>query len=364
MKGNVTNFLLKHIPIRCWILLLLLVLVTGALYIPGWGNRYSQTVYPLIAQTLGTCSQNVPFALGDAFIAAAIVWFIASPLYKRLAQKQNWKKILCAEAEFLLWLYVWFYLVWGLNYAQPDFYARTGIARTEYAETDFLTFVDSYVDQLNHSYTAVNLLNKDSIIHAVTEGYCGTDRLPGIHPLWQPHPHAKTMLFTPLASMVGVTGSMGPFFCEFTLNGDLLPSYYPSTYAHELAHYQGISREAEANLYAYLSCTRSHAPAVRFSGYLSILPHVLSNAARLLTEAQYLQIIGSIRPEIIHLAMYNQQYWAGKYSPLIGNLQKWLYELYLKGNRISSGRKNYSEVIGLLISCQKHNSQSNSFNEI
>lgn len=44
------------------------------------------------------------------------------------------------------------------------------------------------------------------------------------------------MLFTPLISMVGVTGSMGPFFCEFTLNGDLLPSQYPATYAHELAH--------------------------------------------------------------------------------------------------------------------------------
>ena len=60
----------------------------------------------------------------------------------------------------------------------------------------------------------------------------------------------------PCFSMVGVTGSMGPFFCEFTLNGDLLPPQYPATYAHELAHFLGITSEAEANFYAYH--TRAH----------------------------------------------------------------------------------------------------------
>lgn len=86
------------------------------------------------------------------------------------------------------------------------------------------------------------------------------------------------MLFTPFISMVGVTGSMGPFFCEFTLNGDLLPANYPATYAHELAHLLGITSEAEANFYAYQVCTRSQAMGIRFSGYFSVLGHVLGNA--------------------------------------------------------------------------------------
>ena len=89
-------------------------------------------------------------------------------------------------------------------------------------------------------------------------------------------------MFTPFISMVGVTGSMGPFFCEFTLNGDLLPANYPATYAHELAHLLGITSEAEANFYAYQVCTRSQAMGIRFSGYFSVLNHVLGNAQRLL----------------------------------------------------------------------------------
>lgn len=358
MKGNVTNFL-KHIPIRCWLLLLLLIGVGCVQHITGWSTGYSQTVYPVIAKILGGFSQWIPFALGDLFIACAVIWLIASPFYKRFQQKKKWKAILFSEVEFLLWIYIWFYVAWGLNYSQPDFYARTGIARTEYADEDFRTFVTAYVDSLNRSYTATPITDKDSIAHAIAGSYLCTTALPGIHPPFQKCPKAKTMLFTPLASMVGVTGSMGPFFCEFTLNGEILPSHYPATFAHELAHYQGIAREAEANLYACLACTSSHIPAIRFSGYLSILPHVLSNAAQVLKEEEYEEIFESIRPEVIDLARYNQQYWADKYNPLIGNLQKWLYELYLKGNRIASGRKNYSEVIGLLISYQKHKVSTN-----
>ena len=71
-----------------------------------------------------------------------------------------------------------------------------------------------------------------------------------------------------------------------------------------------------------------------------------------MSEKEYADIINRIRPEIIELAKKNQEYWMAKYSPLIGDVQNWIYDLYLKGNKIESGRKNYSEVIGLLISYQ------------
>lgn len=46
-----------------------------------------------------------------------------------------------------------------------------------------------------------------------------------------------------------------------------------------------------------------------------------------------------------------------KYSPLVGNIQDWIYDLYLKGNKIESGRKNYSEVVGLLISYRDYQTE-------
>ena len=217
----------------------------------------------------------------------------------------------------------------------------------------FQEFVDDYITQLNRSYTPVNSINQDLIREETVRIYHQLSDSLGVHHPPHEHPRVKTMLFTPFISMVGVTGSMGPFFCEFTLNGDLLPVNYPATYAHELAHLLGITSEAEANFYAYQVCTRSEAMGIRFSGYFSILGHVLGNAQRLLPEEEYTRLFKRIRPEIIELAKNNQAYWAAKYSPVVGAVQDWIYDLYLKGNKIESGRQNYSEVVGLLISYQE-----------
>lgn len=274
--------------------------------------------------------------------------------YARLRRKKPWRRIVGREVEFLLWIYVWFYLAWGLNYSQPNFYQRTGIAYTAYTPENFARFTDDYIERLNASYTSIDTIDTDMVRNEVVRGYRAISPALGVLPPTTDRPRAKTMLFTPLISMVGVTGSMGPFFCEFTLNGDLLPADYPATYAHELAHRLGITSEAEANFYAYQVCTRSSIPALRFSGYYSILFHVLSNARRLMDEAAYQALVESIRPEIIQLAKDHQAYWSAKYSPLVGAVQDWIYDLYLKGNKIDSGRQNYSEVVGLLISYEMY----------
>ena len=113
----------------------------------------------------------------------------------------------------------------------------------------------------------------------------------GINAPFNPHPHVKTMVFTPISSMVGVTGSMAPFFCEFTLNGEIRPHDYPAIYAHEYAHFLGIAHEGEANFYSYLACTSSTDKAVKLSGYYHILPHVLNSVFNLLGEKEGRQLI-------------------------------------------------------------------------
>lgn len=342
------------LKIRYIVLCTLLLVVWATQLIPAMGKIYAHSVYPVIAYILSSFSRLIPFAIGDLFIALSIAGVLLYPAYARRFQKKKWKRILLNDIEYLLWIYVWFYLAWGLNYSQPNFYQRTKIPYTAYTPENFRNFVDDYVDKLNGSYVDVTTINKDLIRRETVRGYNQISDTLGVHHPFHKSPRVKTMLFTPLISMVGVTGSMGPFFCEFTLNGDLLPSQYPATYAHELAHLLGISSEAEANFYAYQVCTRSQARGIRFCGYFSVLGHVLVNARRLMDEEEYKELFNRIRPEIIELAKSNQEYWTEKYSPLIGGIQDWIYDLYLKGNKIQSGRKNYSEVVGLLISYYTH----------
>lgn len=345
----------RRLKIRYIVLGALLLLVWVTQWIPALGDLYARFVYPVISYVLSFFSNLFPFAIGDLFIFLSIIGVIVYPIYGRLRKKTPWKKLLLRDGEYLLWIYVWFYLAWGLNYSQKNFYQRTDIPYTAYTPENFQTFIDEYITQLNSSYTPVNSINKEQIQKESVRLYNQLSDSLGIHRPPHSSPKVKTMLFTPFISMVGVTGSMGPFFCEFTLNGDLLPVNYPATYTHELAHLLGITSEAEANFYAYQVCTRSQAMAIRFSGYFSVLSHVLRNAQRLLPKEEYTKVFNRIRPEIIELAKDNQAYWAAKYSPIVGTVQNWIYDLYLKGNKIASGRKNYSEVIGLLISYQEFN---------
>lgn len=321
--------------------------------IPAWAEGYAHTCYPYISQVLMGLSGWIPFSVGDLFIALSIVWLLAYPVYGYL-QKKGWKSIFRNTLTYLVWVYVWFYLAWGLNYSQPNFYRRTSVPYVAYTPENFRAFLDDYIDKLNAAYVPLAELEKldKTLIH--TEVMCQYKLLSaelGVHPP-QGHPRVKAMMFTPLFSKMAITGYMGPFFCEFNLNGDLLPSQYADTYAHEMAHLLGITSEAEANFYAYQVCVRAQDAGIRYCGYFSAFHHILGNARRLMAEneEEYKALLERIRPEIIEQARADRAYWLAKYSPTISDIQSRIYDWYLRGNRIESGHKNYSEVVGLLLS--------------
>lgn len=168
---------------------------------------------------------------------------------------------------------------------------------------------------------------------------------------WQ---HPKQLLFNKLYTSVGVGGYIGPFFCETHINADLLPAQRPFSYAHEISHLLGVSNEDEANFWAYEICRRSDIPAVRYSGYYSLLPYVLSNAAKLLTEDEYKTFVGTIKPEILQQLVGQQSFWKSKYNKILGKIQSAVYDSMLKANKISSGTKNYMQVIDMIIAFESH----------
>lgn len=377
------TFRLNRVKWRHWLLLVLLLLVTLAKMIPLWGFIYTTRIYPIIGTLLSPISGFFPFAVGDIFIALSIAWVIFYPIYeiglrKKLARRYFFlaakrgsypkKKVVFGRvAEYLLWVYAWFYIAWGLNYSQPNIYDRIGMKPVEVSEAKFKAFAYQYADSLNALSISEKSFFSDSIVDdglknrvrdAVLKEYNKIGYKEGINAPFNQHPHAKTMLFTPLSSMSGVTGSMGPFFCEFTLNGDILPHDYPATYAHEFAHFLGVANEGEANFYSYIVCTASADKQVRFSGYYHIFFHVLNNVFDILGEKEGERFLRHIRPEIIQLAKSDRRYWLSKRCKALDAAQDFIFELYLKGNHVAEGRKSYSGVIGLILAWEeKKNTQ-------
>ena len=365
---------------RHWLLLALFLLVTLTKMIPLWGFLYTTRIYPVIGKLLSSVSGIIPFAVGDIFIALSIAWVILYPIYeiglrKKLAchitiltpKRGNYpkKKVVFGRViEYLLWVYVWFYMAWGLNYSQPNIYNRIGMKPVEVSEAKFKAFAYQYADTLNKlseelkgNSEKINSIVDDDLKNRVKDAilteYNKIGYQEGINPPFNQNPHVKTMVFTPLSSMAGVTGSMGPFFCEFTLNGDIRSHDYPATYAHEFAHFQGVANEGEANFYSYIVCTASEDKAVKFSGYYHIFFHVLNNVFNILGEKEGEKYLKHIRPEIIQLARSDRQYWISKRCKALDSAQDFIFDLYLKGNHVAEGRKSYSEVIGLILAWEE-----------
>lgn len=362
---------------RHWVLLALFLLVTLTKMIPLGGFLYTTRIYPVIGKLLSPVSGIIPFAVGDIFIALSIAWVILYPIYEIGWRKK--KGVFGRVIEYLLWVYVWFYMAWGLNYSQPNIYNRIGMKPVEVSEAKFKAFAYQYADTLNKlseelkgnseettfDDQRVNHLNgitensfmddnlKKRVKDAILTEYNKIGYQEGINPPFNQNPHVKTMVFTPLSSMAGVTGSMGPFFCEFTLNGDIRSHDYPATYAHEFAHFLGVANEGEANFYSYIVCTASEDKAVRFSGYYHIFFHVLNNVFNILGEKEGEKFLKHIRPEIIQLAKNDRSYWLGKRCKTLDAAQDFIFDLYLKGNHVAEGRKSYSGVIGLILAWEE-----------
>ena len=388
------TFRLNRIKWRHWLLLVLLILVTLTKMIPLWGFIYTTRIYPIIGSLLSPISGLFPFAVGDIFIALSIVWGFFYPIYEIKWRKQLAKRFffLAAKrgcypkkkvvfgrvAEYLLWVYAWFYIAWGLNYSQPNIYCRTGMKPVEVSEAKFREFAYRYADSINYLSEERRVKSeetafddqresqfngmvddglKNRVRDAVLKGYNEIGAKEGINAPFNQHPHAKTMLFTPLSSMSGVTGSMGPFFCEFTLNGDIRPHDYPAIYAHEFAHLLGIANEGEANFYSYIVCTASSDKAVKFSGYYHIFFHVLRNVFDILGEKEGEKFLKYIRPEIIQLARSDRQYWISKRCKALDAAQDFIFDLYLRGNHVAEGRKSYSGVVGLILAWESHHTK-------
>ena len=116
------------------------------------GMFYTRSIYPVVGTVLSRISGLVPFALGDVFIAGSIAWVIGYPVYAIGYKKTETRRALGHVGEYLLWVYVWFYAAWGLNYSQPNIYRRMHMRPVEVDKEAFRQFAYSYADSLNAAF--------------------------------------------------------------------------------------------------------------------------------------------------------------------------------------------------------------------
>lgn len=346
--------LISHFLKKVAILLSAILLVILFQRVASLNRIYTQHIYPFIQKVLNGFSSIFPFSLYDVFIVVAIVALLVGIvcLFRHETRKLAFQSIILG----LGWIYVAFYMVWGINYFSPGFLQRNKMEAPQFNEAEFKILLNNYVDSLNANFTSIPNYTEhqlDNLIRNSEKQVRETWNFPSLPTTAS----AKSMLFGRIYAAMGIRGYYGPFFGEAHVNPYYLPHERAAVTAHELGHLAGITSEAEANLYAYLITTNSDNQAVRFSGYYSVLPYMLSNAYRTLPEQEYNEWVERINPRIRALYRESRQHWQELYSQRLGAIQSYLYELYLTNNNIPTGQANYSEVVGLLMALQQRGKQ-------
>ena len=330
-------------------MLVLLAFILVCRYSPQTGEFYARQIYPAVSASFSAFSSLFPFPLMEFVVIAMVMALVAVPVIVfRRNLKSPWKNLMVREAELIVWIYVWFYIGWGNNYFRQSIYERMDKEPAGFDEVKFRDFLCRYSDSLNFYYTAQDVVLPEVLKEAVHKFY---ESVPVEAGLAQPRKwqEPKSFVFTSLYSGVGVSGSMAPFTGESLLNSDLCDVERPFTYAHEFSHLMGVSSEAEANYWAYYFCIGADIPALKYSGYYSLLPYVMSNAS-VLGEKEYNTWVSGIRPEVLAQFRQRSVFWKSRELPAVNAVQTVLYDAFLKGNRISDGTRNYSQVISLILS--------------
>lgn len=334
---------------RYMILSVLVAFIIAARINVSIGEWYAVHLYPYISTALSLTVSWIPFSMTEVLVVGSVAMMIYV-LVRNIRRREKVWKIIMKEAEIVAWLMVWLYFGWGMNYFRENIYTRGEFQRQAFDETVFKQFMTDYADSLNNSYTSETV---DMSVYGndIKEGFSSVPDNFGLNEArkWQ---HPKKLIFNSLYTAVGVGGYIGPFFGETHLNDDLRPQQEPASYAHELSHLLGVSNEDEANFWAYQICRHSDIPAVRYSGYYSLLPYVLSNASRVLNEEEYRDYVLSIRPEVRQQLVDQQEFWKSRYSKTLGKIQTVIYDSMLKANKIPSGTKNYTQVVELIIAAE------------
>jgi len=332
-------------------------------YFPAAVEKYySQGIYPVIARILRLVFGWIPFSAGDIVYAAVIGILIYRLvlLIRRLVKRQagdGWFLRFLRQAVFvILWVYVLFNGLWGLNYD------RLGIARQlqlnvrPYSTAELGGLLDLIVSELNE-LDSVGRIHREDISHmrnlragAITAYDSLAIRMPRFA---YRAPSVKSSLFSYPGVYLGFAGYYNPFTGEAQVNTRNPLFTQPYTTCHEMGHQLGYAKENEANFIGFLAARSSPDPAFQYSVYFDLFIYALNELRfrdSTLAKSYRNKLGKGLREDLLEMRRFNQRY-ANDLEPFIWNA----YGRYLRANRQPRGIVTYSEVTAWLIAYEKKN---------
>ncbi len=330
---------------------------------------YSAGVYPGLASTLRILTRWAPFSIGDILYMWIVVSLIISAvkggilIYQKKYTRERFIHFLFSLGRTVLWVYIVFKLIWGLNYDRLGIAYQLKISKKTYNKEEVTQLTDQLIVKLNECRKQITdtILPEPALDTIFREAFRSYQTISLDHAfLNYRNRSVKTSLFTGIADYMGFTGYYNPFTGEAQLRTDVPRVLIPYIACHEMAHQLGYASESEANFVGYLAAAASKDVYFRYSVYLDLFSYAQGEEIRLYGKEKdftsFEAIIKHNRESLDTLvkkdrkeirAFFNKR--RNRISPAVSGL----YDQYLKLNKQSEGVNSYDEVVGWLIAYQK-----------
>ena len=329
-------------------------------------HHYSRGLYPHIARGFAFVNKSVSFSIAEAMMTAllmGLIGLVAWQVRQIYLRRARMKDLLLSTLLSLMWVtgagMMLFLLLWGLNYQRQLLSENLHFERREASASEVEAISRRIISGMNRDY------EKSRANRAIA----GSDHLPltrsqlyqDIEASFQHEAllidargnssgesfgPPKAIYFSGLISRLGISGIYSPFTGEANFNAAQPDFDLPFTMAHEMAHGHGFAREDEANFIAFLVCTKSSHPYVRYSGYLNSL-RILGALARVAPE-RYRAVVATLGDGPRADLKARTAFWQ-RYTGRLSAASHQFNNAYLKANRVRSGVKNYNEAVALII---------------
>ena len=275
-----------------WVLLIVLVILIKwlALYPETVERYYTYGFYPVIARVQRFLLGWIPFSIGDlfyAFLVLLIIFRVVRFFRVLFTRRMNRAYLLAAlqQSIFLvLFVYVFFNGLWGLNYNRVGIARQLSLDVRLYDMPDLDTLATTLQSQLNLYAAQVETdgsparRSKKSLFDGAKDAYTAAEES---HPFLRYEGRSvKPSIFSYAGNYLGFQGYYNPFSGEAQVNTTIPHFLEPFVTTHEIAHQIGYAKENEANFVGFLACLHSGSAAMRYSMYFDMYNYAVGEIYR------------------------------------------------------------------------------------
>lgn len=320
---------------------------------------YSRKFFPGIRNVVDLTLGHLPFP--SVYIFLALVLAVVVVFTRRFLKKTTWKSKLVYTAQATsngLGALVFFFLIlWGFNYQRTPIFQQLSL-RPKSLNIEQLEAEIRITQRLAQQYRGrvsldtlpiVDIIDYPDLERLVRSNMSENLEILGLNFTGRP----RTKQFAPPGFMrkMGILGIYFPFTGESYIDPTLHPLEQPFTVAHEMAHSYGVTDEGEANFIAWVICTNSDDPLLRYSGHLRLLQYQMRDYYRMAPE-EYKKWVGTLTPGIIQDLQSIREV-AESIQPFSLELSRKSNDIFLKSQGVKAGVNSYQQLPMLAFAWRK-----------